>query len=330
MKVLSRLKGPIDGHAQDTRPWYGVNRKNGTPRDAILVYREFAPAPELRGQVRSFFTLSRGGAASRDRGAFREVTFANGESFCSPLFADGHPSIVVDLGAACRMGAGWVAAPLAARVIGPMRSVGGGAGDTRPEAVGAYLNPGSMQGLLDASALSITDKVARLEDFWGSSGARLAEDLAAIDESSRVAALERVLVARARLAPRRSSIDVAKLARFIRADPARANVTALAQAAGVSRQHLTRVFRDVVGLSPKRYCRIARFQAGLAYADSAQAVEWSVAARELGYADQSHMIADFREMSGLTPAALATGRWFHPFILDAREHRVTGPPAALR
>jgi AraC-like DNA-binding protein len=98
-------------------------------------------------------------------------------------------------------------------------------------------------------------------------------------------------------------------------------VSALAEAAGVSRQHLTRVFRDVVGLSPKRYCRIARFQAGLAYADTAHEVEWCVAALDLGYADQSHMIAEFREMSGLTPASLATGRWFHPFILDARENR---------
>jgi AraC-like DNA-binding protein len=43
-----------------------------------------------------------------------------------------------------------------------------------------------------------------------------------------------------------------------------------------------------------------------------------VPAAELGYADQSHMIAEFRELSGLTPDALATQRWFHPFILEAR------------
>jgi AraC-like DNA-binding protein len=41
-------------------------------------------------------------------------------------------------------------------------------------------------------------------------------------------------------------------------------------------------------------------------------------AAELGYADQSHMIAEFRELSSLTPEALATQRWFHPFILEAR------------
>lgn len=40
----------------------------------------------------------------------------------------------------------------------------------------------------------------------------------------------------------------------------------------------------------------------------------------LGYTDPSHMIAEFRELSGLTPEILATERWFHPFtfILETR------------
>ena len=96
------------------------------------------------------------------------------------------------------------------------------------------------------------------------------------------------------------------------------NVRRLADAAGVSRQHLTRVFREVVGVSPKRYCRLARFQAGLAYVRPGADVQWAQVAAALGYADQSHMIAEFRELSSLTPEALATQRWFHPFILEAR------------
>ena len=41
-------------------------------------------------------------------------------------------------------------------------------------------------------------------------------------------------------------------------------------------------------------------------------------AATLGYADQSHMIAEFRRFSSLTPHALAAGGWFHPFIERAR------------
>ena len=102
-------------------------------------------------------------------------------------------------------------------------------------------------------------------------------------------------------------------------------VRRLADAAGVSRQHLTHVFRQAVGVSPKRYCRLARFQAGLVHAGVGAGVQWSRVAAELGYADPSHMIAEFRELSSLTPEALATQRWFHPFILDARARRPHAP-----
>jgi AraC-like DNA-binding protein len=64
------------------------------------------------------------------------------------------------------------------------------------------------------------------------------------------------------------------------------------------------------------------------YAGAGAGVPWARVAAELGYADQSHMIAEFRELSGLTPDALATGRWFHPFILEARS-RSLGPRFAM-
>lgn len=47
-------------------------------------------------------------------------------------------------------------------------------------------------------------------------------------------------------------------------------------------------------------------------------VNWAQAALELGYADQSHMIAEYRRFSSLTPEMLASRRWFHPFIERAR------------
>ena len=47
-------------------------------------------------------------------------------------------------------------------------------------------------------------------------------------------------------------------------------------------------------------------------------VDSAQAALKTGYADQSHLIAEFGEFSGLTPHRLTTERWFHPFIEHAR------------
>jgi AraC-like DNA-binding protein len=185
--------------------------------------------------------------------------------------------------------------------------------------LGVYFEPGATSALLQVPAIELTDHIVNLERLWGGQGARLAEDLADLDEAARVDRLEATLLERVRRTPARPlRCDVVGLARWVRAEPTSMTVLRLADAAGVSRQHLTRVFRQVIGVSPKRYCRLARFQAGLSYAGAGIGVKWAEVAAALGYADQSHMIAEFRELSSLTPEALATQRWFHPFILEAR------------
>jgi AraC-like DNA-binding protein len=88
----------------------------------------------------------------------------------------------------------------------------------------------------------------------------------------------------------------------------------MARAAGISRQALTRTFKQEVGVSPKLYCMLTRFQSGLIFTGRGKNIEWARAAVDLGYADQSHMISEFRRFSSLTPHELASAHWFHPFI----------------
>ena len=307
-----------------------------------MTYRELAPAPALRGRVRAYFSFTPGGAPWRGRRAVtREVRIAGDESFCSPVFAAGHASLVVELGATCRPGEGWTSgAPVGARAIGAFRRVGDDeAGSVRPAMLGVYLEPGATSAVLRVPAVELTDRVVSVDELWGAPGARLAEELAALDEAARVERLEAALLERLRRAPPdrgrgraapRGSVDVRGLARWVRAEPSGMTVGRLAEAAGVSRQHLTRAFREAVGVSPKRYCRLARFRAGLVYAGAGAGVQWARVAAELGYADQSHMIAEFRELSSLTPQMLATQRWFHPFILDARARHPRSPAPPVR
>jgi AraC-like DNA-binding protein len=296
------------------------------PARAVATYRELAPAPELFGLVRAYFSFVPGGARWLGlRAVTRDVRFGPGESFCSPVFAAGRASLVMHLGASCHVHRGWTfGMPLGAHAIGALRAVGSGADESRPEMLGVYLEPGAAWHLLQVPAIELTDQVAELAQLWGSESATLASDLAALNEVARVDRMEAVLLSRLRRASTpHVALDIAGLARWVREEPTRMTVRRLAEAAGVSRRHLTRVFREIIGVSPKRYCRLARFQSGLVHAGAGACVPWARVASELGYADQSHMIAEFRELSGLTPECLATQQWFHPFIMDART-RVTG------
>jgi AraC-like DNA-binding protein len=77
----------------------------------------------------------------------------------------------------------------------------------------------------------------------------------------------------------------------------------------MTRQHLRRRFLDLVGITPKMFARVIRFQHVVVRASRADDVSWSALAADFGYADQSHLIADFRELAGTTPV---------PFLLSRR------------
>lgn len=82
-----------------------------------------------------------------------------------------------------------------------------------------------------------------------------------------------------------------------------ASITALADTACLSKKQYERIFREYVGMNPKEYARIVRFQKSMwmmqcgnrNYADIAAAC---------GYADQSHLIREFKSMTGHTPKSV--------------------------
>lgn len=71
----------------------------------------------------------------------------------------------------------------------------------------------------------------------------------------------------------------------------------------ISERSLERLFRVNIGMSPKLYSRVCRFQASLASMRSNGFDKLSDISYGHGYADQSHFIREFREFSGVTPNA---------------------------
>jgi AraC-like DNA-binding protein len=96
---------------------------------------------------------------------------------------------------------------------------------------------------------------------------------------------------------------VAHAARDIERSGGLASVEDVADRVGWSTRQLQRRFKDVVGISPKLFARMQRFQRVLRAMDGPNS-DWVDAAVHCGYYDQSHLIRDFREFSGKTPTAL--------------------------
>ena len=77
----------------------------------------------------------------------------------------------------------------------------------------------------------------------------------------------------------------------------------LADEVGWSHRHLIARFRQQVGLPPKTAARLVRFDGVWRRLDQRQPPDWGLVAAEAGYADQAHLIRDFREFTGTTPTA---------------------------
>jgi AraC-like DNA-binding protein len=78
----------------------------------------------------------------------------------------------------------------------------------------------------------------------------------------------------------------------------------LANDSGLSLRHYERRFSEDIGISPKLFARITRFQRALDAKRLGSQRSWLSIAHELAYSDQMHMVKDFQKLSGESPAQI--------------------------
>jgi AraC-like DNA-binding protein len=161
--------------------------------------------------------------------------------------------------------------------------------------------PGWSAALLGVAANVLTDRIILLEDLWGRSGGDLCRELLAAPSFPDVMdRLAHALAARTRQAFEPASGPLARQAvRLLEGGEAR--VESVAEQLGVTARHLRRAFTESVGVGPKEFARTVRLQRAVQRAATSK--DWARIAAEAGYYDQAHLIADFRQLIGLTPGA---------------------------
>lgn len=146
---------------------------------------------------------------------------------------------------------------------------------------------------------AVVDLNAALGSEFSRLAARLAETA---DWTSRFAILDGFVRDRLRqsCAP---SPEVVWAWRRLRASHGQVRIGALARDLGWSRRRLAERFSIEVGRPAKTAARLMRFERAHAAALAAPAIDWPGLALDCGYADQAHMIREFRQFSGLSPRA---------------------------
>lgn len=163
---------------------------------------------------------------------------------------------------------------------------------------GLALTAMGLNSIADVPAHELVNEVIEAEELWGDSRwLRQLEYARSADEL--LSSLERETVRRLRIRAPDPRLVAAERAIRTGIQPG-----SIATAVGADRRWLVPRFRHVVGVAPKHYQRIVRFQAALRALRVAAPSPLATIAASVGYADQAHMCREFTAMAGIVPSQL--------------------------
>ncbi len=254
-------------------------------------YEEYAPQPALRGHIECLWTM-------------------NGEASASPsspprrVLPDGCIDIIFDFADSRERYPVYVVGTMTRPILVTLS----GAVDI----LGIRFRPGASQPFLQFNAAECTDDVADLSCFWGNIGSELWERVAGLPSTpARVKYLESYLLKEFGW---RLGLDpyVQYAVRVIQKRKGSVTLAALEKGTGLSARQIERKFSQDIGLSPKAFARVIRFEHIVRRARSAAPLDWTTIALEGGYSDHikgSSGSSFFRRMAQRSCSRLIPAWW---------------------
>jgi AraC-like DNA-binding protein len=173
--------------------------------------------------------------------------------------------------------------------------------------IGVLFRPGGAFAFLSMPTEEIKNAQFPLDSIFGPRGAELRHRLLRLRTvSEKFALLQTFLLSHLRrpLALHRA---VGYAIRAFERVPSQTISNVLAEV-GLSERRFSRVFSEQVGLTPKLFHRVRRFQKAIASFPSNAQISWARAAVDAGYYDQAHLIHESRTFSSITPGAFLASR----------------------
>jgi AraC-like DNA-binding protein len=169
------------------------------------------------------------------------------------------------------------------------------------ELIGVIFRPGGAVPFFHTSASVFSDTETAISDVWGHNAETLRERMReAGSMEEKLNTLEGEFLRRIRERPPKELPATVSLA-LAALHGEQTTIREIGRRTGLSTRRLSEVFRQQVGVSPKLYQRILRFQSAVQQLHRGTDLRWMELALECGYYDQSHFANDFREFSGINP-----------------------------
>ncbi|MDX1941834.1 MAG: helix-turn-helix domain-containing protein [Saprospiraceae bacterium] len=167
---------------------------------------------------------------------------------------------------------------------------------------GVKFLPGGLYPFVSNDFLGITDVTLDMELIFGKEVNFLADELFHLpDFTSRVARIELFLMQRL-LERKLQKFNFVRLATsYISTQNAHADIAKVAEELNSNYKTLSRAFYEVIGVAPKQFAQMLRFERALNLLFSEMQLNCTEIGYKSGYYDQAHFIREFKKFAGQTP-----------------------------
>lgn len=165
-----------------------------------------------------------------------------------------------------------------------------------------WFKAGGARRFFGASASDLHNQHVPLDALWGCAAHDLyCQLLEASTPMQRFHLLEKSLTARLfHTAERHRAVDYALNA--FNKQPQNTTVAQIVERVALSPTRFIQIFRDEIGITPKAFFRLQRFQRALTVITHQRYTSWTDVALTCGYFDQAHFINEFKHFTGITPS----------------------------
>lgn len=254
-----------------------------------MEYFELGPSPRLAGLIKCFWSIR------------SDASYGTPE----PVLPDGCPEIVFNLADRFRRiypDGAYEMQPVAI-ASGQLRSSISIMPTGRVDLFGVRFHPSGAFPILRIPLSEVSDKVVALDSLIGPDATEVGEMIAAADGLEDRKRVFESFCLRS-LNAFSAEVDLpGRLSRSIIERRGQISISELCAYSGLGERTLERNFQRFIGLPPKTFARIVRFQNVVRRIEAVQSTSLLDTALDFGYYDQSHMIREFREFAGKSPLA---------------------------
>jgi AraC-like DNA-binding protein len=160
--------------------------------------------------------------------------------------------------------------------------------------------PGGMFKLFHLPAFHFINRSRDAEQFLGKQIQEIGRQLAECSLSEKIELMD-LWLTRHLQTQKKTNRNIDEAIRMIERRKGNISIKELEQATFTTKRTLERHFQKQVGLQPKTFSRLVRFNGVIRFVESNLNIKWRQLADAFGYYDQSHFIHDFKSLTGRLP-----------------------------